>query len=391
MISTVSAGLRSEFSDHYICETLDCPITICLDAQVAERIQIATLTAEFSNRTSHEIGGVLYGVTRPDGDRRITFINDFRLVGAEDSPHSVYSVSDETLADFEAALAPSGSPNSDFSPVGFFRSHNRDGLFLSNEDLRIVSAYFRQPETVVMLIKTTRSTACTAGFFVRDGKRIESEFPCIEVPLCPLESVTVSPVVVAASTVPPDPLPADDSPVVDNVPPDPGISAEVVETELESPGVKSSGSTRLGHKLLIATPALLLGCTIMAFTGYLRHDPTSKAQRASHTSQAAIDLSVVETPEHLVLKWNSAAPEVLSAERAVLSIRDGSKQSRVVLDAPQLRQGETTYAASEDIVGLGIELYRSGKPVSAGWIKIVRKRPPHPGLSTSSRAGGGLK
>jgi TonB family protein len=87
----------------------------------------------------------------------------------------------EDTVNFEAALA--GLTR---RVVGYYRSHNRDSLFLSVDDLHLIRRHFRGPENLFLLIKTLPNRACTAGFFFWKDGRIQAEFTDSEVPLIPV-------------------------------------------------------------------------------------------------------------------------------------------------------------------------------------------------------------
>jgi hypothetical protein len=72
--------------------------------------------------------------------------------------------------------------------VGYYRSHNRNGLFLSPGDLQLIQRHFPATDNLFLIIKTLRNRACTAGFFFWNDGRIQSEFTHSEAPLIPISA-----------------------------------------------------------------------------------------------------------------------------------------------------------------------------------------------------------
>jgi TonB family protein len=91
------------------------------------------------------------------------------------------------FAQLRAALARRRSGAGQLhSIVGYFRSHNRDDLFLSADDLSVIRTCFRDPDSAFLVIKVLPAKTCTAGFFFWNNGEIQSEYTDSEVPLIPL-------------------------------------------------------------------------------------------------------------------------------------------------------------------------------------------------------------
>ncbi len=70
--------------------------------------------------------------------------------------------------------------------LGYYRSHQRDGLSLSASDLSVIESYFTAPASVFLLVKAVRKGmaymgACTAGFFFWEDGQVQPEFSALEV------------------------------------------------------------------------------------------------------------------------------------------------------------------------------------------------------------------
>jgi hypothetical protein len=396
MIKSINAGVKAELANYYVWEAFDRPIVVCLDPQAAERLQIAALTARFSGRELAEIGGVLLGESRMDGNRRITIIQDFRPVVRRNGHDPLYSLAEEDLAELEAALAPSTSGERRASPVGYYRSHNREGLHLSPGDLAIIHAYFPQPEAVFLVIKTLRTGACTAGIFLWDDGRIQPHFPCIEVPLAPVEAAPVALLNLRKADIDVSRAPA--------LPQASGFdifltapaeaSGSAFEVRLFQPAAFQSshwnGAPRTPAGVrqwrTIVALMMLVGAAVAAAIGVFM----APARRdAAPRPPSAFPLNVDRSADRLTLLWDRFTPDFLTADRAILRIQDGATRKAVPLDASQLRLGQTTYVASGDTVGFRLELYRDQKAISAGSIQVVLMSN-RPQSTSPLRISGGL-
>ncbi len=184
-------------------------ITVCLKTEAVDRLQMDALRGVASSpRAGKEVGGILLGRTEINEGCALTFIDDFAPFPCAYRNGPFYDLTGAEAAGFEAALAR-GRTHWQHSVVGYYRSHNRDGLFLSPGDLQLIQRHFRAPDNVFLIIKTLPNGACTAGFFFWKDGRIQSEFTDSEAPLIP---VSFTP---AAE----DPAPPDSAAQVPNDPP----------------------------------------------------------------------------------------------------------------------------------------------------------------------------
>jgi TonB family protein len=180
------ARIQSPLTNYYQWAEPDSDITACLNLETIDRLQAEVLRGLLRFSTDrNEVGGILLGRTTFEEDRRLTFVEDFEVFPRERRGGPAYALSGDDEIRLETSLKRyTGGPA--LSAVGYFRSHNRDGLFLSADDLRVIERHFRDPHSVFLLIKTLPSGACTAGFFFWKGGRIQSEFTDSEVPLMPV-------------------------------------------------------------------------------------------------------------------------------------------------------------------------------------------------------------
>jgi proteasome lid subunit RPN8/RPN11 len=142
--------------------------------------EIRLRAAEGYQRMRHggvEVGGVLFG-TRRDGVLRILAV---RAVECEYSngPRFVLSKRDETgLA--ELLLASRGDPAlAGLEPAGYYHSHTREEIRLSEADMQIFNRFFPLRWQVALVVRPANLAPPCAGFFFREENgtmRTESSY-----------------------------------------------------------------------------------------------------------------------------------------------------------------------------------------------------------------------
>ena len=70
----------------------------------------------------------------------------------------------------------------DLTYIGYFRSHIREGLFLSAEDGEFAEGRLRHPDAIFLVVKPYDSGICMAGFFCWQNGVLEKEFSPLEAP-----------------------------------------------------------------------------------------------------------------------------------------------------------------------------------------------------------------
>ena len=99
-------------------------------------------------------------------------------------PRPLYALSEEDTSNLEAALlrtALAGCESPDApSILGYYRSHMRDGLWLSPDDLLVIDSYFQAPASVFLLVKSPGRNKSLHGWFLLLGgwpHRVRIQFP----------------------------------------------------------------------------------------------------------------------------------------------------------------------------------------------------------------------
>ena len=165
-------------------------ITVCLKLEAMDRLQVAVLRGKgVSGGAGKEVGGILLGRTEMEKGRTLIYVDEFEPVACGRRDEPFYVLGREDLARFGVALERAQVREAG-SAVGYYRSHNRNGMFLAPEDVRLIHAHFSAPDNLFLLVKTLRNQACTAGFFFWKDGHLQSEFTDSEAPLIPVSLST---------------------------------------------------------------------------------------------------------------------------------------------------------------------------------------------------------
>ena len=373
--SSHSMDLKSQLADYYLWEEPERSIRIYSNLATVDRLQLEVLRGiDGSSSDEAEVGGILLGRTELDGERAITLIEDFVPVPCSYRSGLLYRLSEKDAAKFETVLARCSSDPRGLSVVGYYRSHNRDNLYLSSDDLNLIQRYFSEPDKVFLLVKTLPSRACTAGFFFWENGQIQTEFTYLEVPLGPVLSFPV------AEPVLPETVRVDDrlTPAAKDL----RKKAPVVQSLRLSESVRNPRRVWLVRGLAVAVAVVVV---ILASLNYWQ----SRRSRPQETASTSLGLHVQRQPGSLALTWNPNSPELIGAEAAILYINEGSNQKALHLDPSQLRSGAVSFAPSSDDIELRFEIDRSGKPSAAEKVHLLLPNIPagvasHEGIPNST-------
>jgi Gram-negative bacterial TonB protein C-terminal len=212
------ATKESAFANYYQWEEPYSDITVRLSFDTANRLQAEVLESASSIRdVGNEIGGILLGRVEREEGRTVTVIEDFNRVQCKQHEGPFFSLNEKDVRQSRAMLARRKSRRvSGHSVVGYYRSHNREDLFLSAQDLAVIRTCFTDRDNVFLLIKTLPGNVCTAGFFFWNNGQIQSEFTDSEVALIPIGQPELVP-------IPTEPFDADDG--LEGLQPIPSIEA----------------------------------------------------------------------------------------------------------------------------------------------------------------------
>jgi hypothetical protein len=319
------------------------PITIEYSLIVIEEIRHAV--AEGFQRLSRggiEVGGILYG-TR---DGRTVRILAMRPIACEHARGPAFLLSDkDRMVLNEQLAADAEDPHLDgLISVGWFLSHTRTEIALSDSDLELYSIFFPAPWQVTLVVRPGRASSMRAGFFVRetDGT-VKSESSYLEFNF-------------------PDRLAG----VLDRGPssrPDRAQGERRLNVMPRSEAFQSSTGAVAAARREAAPQIEVAAPTFGQPTQYLPSPPPKKKWPwlvgwalivilaavfglrywMLRPVQEPISLAVVEHDGQLRIEWNHSARPVTAAVHGTLVINDGSSTQTYSLSPRELTAGSYTY------------------------------------------------
>ncbi len=174
--------------------TPQCPFAIEYSRRMLDDIRLAVVDAFFSlPRGGAEIGGILLG--KFDGQRLL--ILDYRPLDCEHALGPSFNLSPKDEARLGDLLAANRSNPAGLQPVGWYHSHTRTEIFLSDADLEIHNRYFPDMWQVALVLRPSTFHPTRGGFFFREpdgsisAKASYLEFALDPLPVQPLPSTLV--------------------------------------------------------------------------------------------------------------------------------------------------------------------------------------------------------
>lgn len=326
-----------------------------------------------------EIGGLLWGTHSH---------NATAIVYAEfiASKSELYNSSPAEASSLIAAIKASSAGTS-LSLVGYFRSHIREGLYLSHDDQDVIQHHMRDPRSIFLVVRPFEIGICMGGFFFWDHDRLQTDASELEVPLI---SGGIEPIEAEAETSGDGGLkrPRMSNPVADPVQiragdaVDPGLSAasngagEPARMEAQNSPISDPASKRrpgFPRKLVLG------GClAALSFATAFWTVPGLRSKLGglgSDTPSGQLGLQVVRAGEsQLNLSWNPSAPHLGAARKAKLTIKDGPINRELDMDSSQLQSGKVTYFPSGTDVQLRLEVYIDDSHSVAESVRVLLPR-----------------
>jgi proteasome lid subunit RPN8/RPN11 len=354
----------------------ECPFTIEYPAQVLDDIRLAVMDAFFSlPRGGAEIGGILLGSF--DNGRLV--IRDYAALDCEHANGPSFSLSPRDEARLTELVSAHANDAGGRRPVGWYHSHTRSEIFLSEADLAIHRRFFPESWQVALVMKPHTFQPTRLGFFFRqaDG-RIQADRPCRE---DSLDALPVRQMPVGMPAAPPSNdysarrLRAD--PVAEHMPVSP-VAPAAADTLPERAAAELSAP-----KFLIESPAagrrwMVVGIGVVAILGILgaafqvrdmwlprvlsAFRPAPAAAPAPSPSPS-LGLGTIDRDGQLQISWNRNSAAVRRASDAVLEITEGGPLlTAIQLDTAHLEAGSFTYARTAEKVDVRLIVHQKEGP-----------------------------
>jgi len=294
--------------------------------------QIRMEAVEGFHRVPHggvETGGILFGTHQGD----LVRILAWRPIACEYAMGPSFTLSDKDQGALAEAL---GSSSEDaelagLEPAGWYHSHTRSEIFLSDLDLEFFQRYFPQAWQVALVVRPASFAPTRAGFFFRetDGG-IHAEKSYAEFRLTPSRLAEPPPIVAEA---PPETVPA----------------PALAEPEPEEPPVQPRRGAR--WKWYAASLIAVIGGAAVGAGIWVVLQPSS--QRLS--------LSATEAGGQLRIAWDRAAGPIRNAVRGTLEIEDRGVRTEAKLTPADLRSGGISYARQSGNIVVRLKVDQSGR------------------------------
>lgn len=307
----------------------ECPFPIQYDDAVLEQIRYAIVDAFFSvPRGGLEIGGILLG----GFDGQTLRIAGHQPLDCEHATGPSFALSERDHAVLSEQLAAKREQG--LIPVGWYHSHTRSEIFLSEADLEIHRRYFPESWQIALVLRPASMRPTRAAFFFRqaDGT-IRSDASYQEFVVEPLPAGAPAPVeeepAKARAAVPPPAVPVD----------------------LPVPHFLS-GSAPAPKRRVRAWIWILAALLLSSTGGACIYFKDSWIPKLMPDRQVPLTLQVLDMDGQMQIMWNPQSSAVRNARGGTLDIVDGPDRNSIVLDAAQLRGGTFNYARKLEIVHL---------------------------------------
>lgn len=322
-----------------------------------------------------EIGGILWGKIL---DRAVV-VEDAQLI---ESSGPLYNTLPSDARNLEEAIKRSHPDG--LKPVGYFRSHVRDGLCLSAEDQNLISKYLRSPEFVFLLIRPFEMGICVGAFFFWQNGRLQTDGSDLEVPFLALDhhphtgenaDQLQKIALTSASEQSQDraALPGNVNVVAD---------AQLLR-EPHAPEQSQSAAPLLPPAKRFSFPLVAFTCfaVIAAASGTATYFafPALRTRLLERIGPVAINpevgLKVARAADgQLDLTWNRSVMERVRAQQGLLTITDGPVSKQLTIDSVQLHSGALTYFPSGSDIQFRLEITLNAGHSIAESVRVILPR-----------------
>ncbi len=339
------------------------------------RAPLRTLSAgalrRLKSRHPSEIGGILWGkvITDAAGDDS-ALILDAELIGSQGP---LYNSTDADLHALERAI--SRRTESGLELLGYFRSHIREGLCLSEQDQHLIQRNLQNPKYIFLLVRPFEMGICVAGFFFWQNGVLQTDSSDLEVPFVALDQHPGDnrEEVIAPAWNDAKRNRDDSGAVLESLPIEQHLPPDHQPTEPFPQPAKASVPPKKIRFLisLAATIAVAVAAGASAFFAV----PALKSHLLAVGDPAPnseVGLRVLRASDgQLDVMWNRNALERARAQSALLTIIDGPISKGLAIDSNQLRSGTLTYFPNGLDIQFRLEVYLEGGRSVAESVRVL--------------------
>ena len=287
-----------------------------------------------------ETGAILFGTHEGD----LVRILAWRRIPCEYATGPSFALSEKDRADLEEALRSwRADPElSTLEPTGWYHSHTRTEIFLSDPDLEFFERYFPEPWQVALVVRPASFTPTRAGFFFREADgHVHAEKSYAEFQMTP--SLSAEPPGAANE---PAAVNEDEAPVILPAPVE--TAPALAETELEPPAAEARPGRRwkwyaAGLIAMIVAAAAAAGIWMF------------------QTSHQWLSLSASDAGSQLLITWDRTAGPIRDAVSGTLEIEEHGVRTEARLTPADLRSGSISYARQSGNIVVRLKVEQPGR------------------------------
>lgn len=319
------------------------PLTIEYTLDVLEEIRAAaTDGVRQLSRGGLEVGGVLFGA-RGAGSIRISKWRPIRCEYAH-GPAFLLSHNDRKALGYLLQSAMRDADLNGLHPLGWFVSHTKGGLTMTESDLEIFEQYFQWSWQTTLVLNPSRRGIAEAGFFVRDADgNLKSD--------ASYRTFTIEPAVrMQAGRRPVNHLENEEE------------TEELTPAPLAAPLPSVGRRTFHGRRALIWAIPVLLAIVVLGWIWKHNAAPPKAPTFALRASDSGGTLRI---------EWDKDSEPIRNAVRGSLEISDSDSPLVIALDTERLRRGSFIYPRKSGDLELRMTVYPATGPPSQEYAKFV--------------------
>jgi proteasome lid subunit RPN8/RPN11 len=302
-----------------------------------------------------EVGGVLFGV-HEDGWLQVRAA---RPIPCKHTLGPSFTLTPEEHDELAARLlALKEDPElAGLVPVGWYHSHTRSGLLLSDADCHLHNRHFPHPWQIALLVKPEAGRPAELGVFVRQPDE----------ELSPRPALVVSEEALLASEAAPG-------------------ESEPQERPEEATGESVGTGRRLARPAALAVALAVLALAAFrlreeipggAVAAYWQRVRDYWIGPAAASAERPFSLSLSNAGAQLIIRWNAAAGLSLG-KSASLTVSDGEQRHEIPLDAEAFARGEFRWSRQSERVAVRLAVIGSGDRPLSETAFFVGSLPPLP-------------
>ena len=283
------------------------------------------------SRGGLEVGGVLYG-TQEGSAVRIQAMREIVCEHAR-GPSFLLSENDRAALTEQLARAQEDPRLEGMVALGWFLSHTRGEIALTESDLETFNAFFPAPWQITLVIRPGRTGFMRAGFFVRESdgavksERSYLDFSFPDRPAAPDRPPRDRGAPGERRNAPYHEAPPDATPSAPHDVPLFGQPPGSIPQYLPYPEAR--------RKWPWGVIGVILAVAVVAIVGMRLFAP--------RLSPEPISLSVAERDGQLQIQWNHSSRSITGAARGTLEITDGQDSRALPLTRLDLSRGSFNY------------------------------------------------